>query len=74
VRRPIGSHGRPRSSAAYGITEPNGNPSNFRECVDRAPMRARETSVRTRSASEGSGKSGVVGPGPGCWRVDTTTW
>ena len=47
--------GRPRTSAAYGITEPNGNPANFRECVDRLPVRASEIRVRARSASEGSG-------------------
>ena len=72
--------GRPRPSAAYGIMEPNGKPAHFRECVERAPMRAMETSVRARSASEGSGTSGGTGPvpvpapGPACWRVDTPLW
>src|ERR1035441_7438313 len=61
--------GRPRPSAAYGITEPNGNPANFRECVDRLPILATETSVRARSTSEGSGTSGAAGGGAGAGGV-----
>src|SRR5258707_12959250 len=66
--------GRPRSSVAYGIIDPNGNPGNFRECVDKLPILPSETSVRARSASEGSGTTGPAGPGPACCRVDTVLY
>ncbi len=55
--------GRPRVSAAYGIMEPNGNPANFRECVERLPIRASETRVwcalRARVREHPSGGSGA---------------
>ena len=63
--------GRPASSAAYGIIEPKGNPGNLRELVERLPIRPSVARVRARSASEGSGTSGPLGPGPACCWVDT---
>src|SRR6266852_8859481 len=51
--------------------DPKGNPGNFRECVDKLPIRPSETRVRARSASEGSGTSEAPGPKPACCRVDT---
>src|SRR5215469_3573308 len=62
---------RPSSSATYGIIEPKGNPGNFRECVDKLPIRPIDTSVRACSAREGSGMSGLPGGEPPCCRVST---
>src|SRR5260370_39649550 len=54
------------------MIDPKGNPGTFREWVDKPPIRPSEARVRARSASEGSGTSGMAGPKPACWRVDTS--
>src|ERR1700685_354749 len=64
--------GRPRSSNAKGITDPNGNPACFREWVERLPMRPKCVSVRARSAYAGSGTGGcpLAGPVSPCFLAD----
>jgi hypothetical protein len=62
--------GRPLWSNPYGITDPNGNPGCFSDCVDRLPIRPRCSNVRARSAYEGSGTLGRSLGGPACFLVE----
>ena len=66
-----GSHTVMHLTLTEQIIDPKGNPGNFREGVDKLPIRPSEARVRARSASDGSGTSGAAGPKPACCRVDT---
>ena len=59
----IRNSGRPDGSSAYGISEPKGYPAWRREAVESTPVRPWSTSVRARSAYEGSGASCAAGRG-----------
>ncbi len=52
------------------MRDPKGKPGCFRESVDNAPIRPRWSSVRARSAKDGSGTTGASLVVPACFLLD----